>query len=273
MLFTPFAFMAESGGYTPTDADALAYISEVETQGGTLSTTDKEAIDNLYIGLKADGLYSKIKYMYPFMGGTADSHAVEGVQPTDADYTITWSGGLTSSLAHTSAGVDSTISTGVGVFARTPAEIHSSVNDVSFGAYVSSALPNGANFIIGTDVTSNRRYQMNIAISTDEVYVGIGNSNFALYVNGSEPIGTWIGSRTSSTLVTIYKNGSSVATETTSNAGATLAIADIGLFSLPNGTNPFDGVTGLIFGADGFDATEAANMTSRIETLMTAIGR
>ena len=273
MLFTPFAFMAEAGGgpYVPTDADAIAYINEVETQGGTLSTTDKEAIDNLYIGLKADGLYSKMKYMYPFMGGIADSHAVDGVQPTDANYTITWGGGLTSPSAHTSEGIDGSglTSGAIGSIARNPQEVHNSINNITLGAYVSTAVTDDGNFVQVTDVGSTTRYQMNIPFDGNIVYGGIGQNNFVTYDNGVAPVGRWVTARIATTSIALWKNGSLVAENTTFSSG-TLSTNDIAIFS---STQVFNGVCGFVFSASGMNSPEVATFDARLATFLTAIGR
>jgi hypothetical protein len=96
------------------DADATAYINEVISQGGSLSAGDETAIQTLYTDLKSNSLYSEMVFMYPLMGGTPDSHKVEGLAPNDANTLLTWYGGISQSLAHTSAGVDKTVANSYG---------------------------------------------------------------------------------------------------------------------------------------------------------------
>jgi hypothetical protein len=56
-LLNPYRF-----GYTPTDADAAAYITAVETADGQpLEPGVRQAIDQFVIGCKADGIWSAIK--------------------------------------------------------------------------------------------------------------------------------------------------------------------------------------------------------------------
>jgi hypothetical protein len=56
------ASLAGGGGYTPTDSDAAAYITAVETEDGqALEDGVRQAIDNFVIGCKADGIWSAIK--------------------------------------------------------------------------------------------------------------------------------------------------------------------------------------------------------------------
>jgi hypothetical protein len=69
------AFGASSrmgGGFDP---DAVAFFNRVTTAGGTLTTTEKEAVNALVVQMKADGIWAKMKAMYPFVGGSAASCA------------------------------------------------------------------------------------------------------------------------------------------------------------------------------------------------------
>lgn len=284
MSFIPMGFYkAPAGGYTPTDTDAIAYISEVETQGGTLSDTDKEAVDDLYIGLKADSIYTKLKLMYPFMGGTPDSHTINGISPIDVDSTITWQIALTGSANHDSAGITIPAGTeGAGDINDAPSDVLTDIDNASFGWYYSDAVSaNG--FVIGQSacsVCSGVRFQAyheTNGTSTGQVYSAFGNATFATKnTNPSPPLGMWIGSRTSSTLITLYQNGSSVGTSVESNSGASLNTNSFIFFNAdayPANGNEVRGTFGFLFVGEGLNGTQAGNMNSRISTFLTAIGR
>ena len=53
------------------DADAQAYFDRVTTAGGTLSTTEKNAVNQLVIDLKANSLWTPMKAIYPMVGASA----------------------------------------------------------------------------------------------------------------------------------------------------------------------------------------------------------
>ena len=53
------------------DADAQAFFNRVTTAGGTLSTTEQNAVNTLVIALKADGIWTKMKAIYPMVGASA----------------------------------------------------------------------------------------------------------------------------------------------------------------------------------------------------------
>ena len=257
------------------DADAQAYIDAVIAAGGTLSAGNQTAINDFYVALKANSLYSEIKYMYPFMGGTAAGNAICGINPTNASYTITWGFNLTNAAAHTAAGIDTRTFSGFGTITELLTNIHSSVNSVAFGAAITAATTGDECFVIGktADTVSNNRYQFNIPFDANNVYVAVGSANFAIYNNGAVPVGRWISSRTSSTSIVTYKNSSSVVTNTVANTGV-LNNSPQFFSSLSNTASAlFIGVCGFVFGGNGLSGAQVSTLDGLISTFQTAIGR
>jgi len=93
MRFAPFAFENSTG----LDSDAQLYLNAVTTAGGTYTSNQSQAVNQLFIDLKSNNLYTKIQALYPFVGGTAASNKFNAKNPvdTDAAYRITFSGGWT----------------------------------------------------------------------------------------------------------------------------------------------------------------------------------
>ena len=56
------------GGF---DADALAFFSRVTTAGGTLTTTEQNAVNQLVIDMKAANVWTSMKAVYPMVGASA----------------------------------------------------------------------------------------------------------------------------------------------------------------------------------------------------------
>lgn len=65
-----------SGGFV-FDPDALAGINAIIENGGTLSNSDKAAINTFILGLKADALWGTFAGLFLFVGGTDNAHSVE----------------------------------------------------------------------------------------------------------------------------------------------------------------------------------------------------
>jgi hypothetical protein len=53
------------------DADAAAFFARVTTAGGTLTATEQNAVNTLVIAMKADGIWTKMKAIYPMVGASA----------------------------------------------------------------------------------------------------------------------------------------------------------------------------------------------------------
>ena len=53
------------------DADAVAFFNRVTTAGGSLSTTEKQAVNQLVLDLKANSLWTPMKAIYPMVGASA----------------------------------------------------------------------------------------------------------------------------------------------------------------------------------------------------------
>ena len=51
------------------DADAQAFFNRVTTAGGTLTATEQNAVNTLVLALKANGTWTKMKAIYPMVGG------------------------------------------------------------------------------------------------------------------------------------------------------------------------------------------------------------
>ena len=56
---------------TSFDADAQAFFTRVADAGGSLSTTEQEAVNQLVIDMKDDGIWTKMKAIYPMVGASA----------------------------------------------------------------------------------------------------------------------------------------------------------------------------------------------------------
>jgi hypothetical protein len=87
------------------DTDALAFI----TAANITNSTQKIAVNQLVLDLKSANIWTKMKAIYPFVGGTASSHRFNLKKPTTntLDHYITFNNGWThSNLGALSNGID-----------------------------------------------------------------------------------------------------------------------------------------------------------------------
>jgi hypothetical protein len=69
MILATHGFLASSIGQF--DADAQAFFNRVTTAGGSLSLTERNAVNTLVLQMKTDGIWTKMKAIYPMVGASA----------------------------------------------------------------------------------------------------------------------------------------------------------------------------------------------------------
>ena len=57
------------------DPDAAAFFARVTAAGGTLSATEKTAVNTLVVQMKTDGIWTKMKAIYPMVGASSAAFA------------------------------------------------------------------------------------------------------------------------------------------------------------------------------------------------------
>jgi hypothetical protein len=93
MIVYPFSFFKSVGGVSPLDPDAAAFLTAI----GNTDPTIESAINTMVVDLKSYGLWTKLKVIYPFVGGTATSNKYNLKDPRDLDaaFRLTYFGGIT----------------------------------------------------------------------------------------------------------------------------------------------------------------------------------
>jgi hypothetical protein len=121
-----------------SDADAQAFIEATTIN----SQTQADAINTLVIGMKAQGLWTKMKAIYPMVGGTADSHKYNLKNPlnTDAAFRLAFFGTWT----HTSNGAKPN---GTNTYANTFL-VPTSSADSAYGVYTTEQLDTGVRVVM-----------------------------------------------------------------------------------------------------------------------------
>ncbi len=231
------------------------------TATGETDTTILGALNTLESDLTGYGILSKMKALYPFVGGTATKHSYNFINT--GQYQITWSGGLThSSTGVLPGGVNGYGSNGfkldTSLSGMTPQNQHlsfySRTNNAGGYDYYSVTNTAGQLFI--------SRYSNGNAYYSVNFYSPNGANS-----NGS---GFYVGTATSSTL-TLYRNNSSILTGTTSTTSYDSALNNTSIFG-------GDGVYGikecaLLSVGLGLTSTEAANYYTAVQAFQTTLGR
>jgi hypothetical protein len=123
------------------DADALAFFQRVSDATGTLSLTEKQAVNQLVVDMKAAGIWSAMKAIYPMVGASAAACAQN---LKSSSFTGTFSSGWTfASTGVTPNGTSAYMNTGLNP------SVELSQNNASFGIYSRTNRTGNTNVIMG----------------------------------------------------------------------------------------------------------------------------
>jgi hypothetical protein len=256
------------GAQIVSDADAQAYINRVYTAGGTLTNTEATAVNQLTIDMKASNVWTSMKAVYPMIGSSAAACAQN---LKSSSFTGTFTSGWTFA------------STGV-----TP-------NGTS--AYFNTTLIPSTSLSVNSTHQSIYLNTNNVATSADPVDMGsfssvaqaitLNQSSLAGLIFGTRNLGNFISttqatrqgfgitSKTSATLTTLYKNGTSVVS---GNSGGTLPsfnvyIGNLNFMGLPYPQGYTNNKIAFSSIGDGLDNTQASDFYTNVQTFNTTLSR
>jgi hypothetical protein len=253
-------------------------------RAGITNSSQKLAVNAFVLSLKAAGAWANMHAVYPFVGGTSNSHAVNLVS---ANYTITWYGTVT----HDANGITGDAATGYGDTGYSPTNGLMTTSSAHFSVYQRLAAntffptqPGDAGkagfFLgsvgtsaswnaIGNYVISSGQYN-NLALSGPNAAIEANPSLMADYHAGFDLV-----NRTNSTGMVWYQAGASIYAQTT-GYNSTIP-ADAGNFTILKGgyyNNQFSGgnVTFVSIGS-GLDTQQANALIAAVNALQTVLGR
>jgi len=259
------------------DPDALAFFGRVTSAGGTLSNTEKNAVNQLVLDMKSYGIWTSMKAIYPMVGASASACAQN---LKSASFTGSFSSGWTfSSNGATNNGTSAYMNTGfvpngnlsqgscgLSVYRRTPVSVGGSKVDIGGCGVPSPYLPifyfKGKS---GTGTFEAGTYSYN------------GGEGGILVAN-SQNIGFYQLHRTSTTLVKGYNAGTILISNTNSNTAYSVTQLTANLFlggNNLNGTPTEFTDTQYAFASisNGLNDTEASNFYTAVQTFQTTLGR
>lgn len=254
-----------------SDRDAGAFLEAADIFNGT----QQRAIYELVRLLKQYGIWSKMKAIYPFVGGTASSHKWNLKDPRDADaaFRLTFNGGWT----HSSTGAKPNGTNGwadtyftpssnwsdekgsIGFYSRTD----NTKVSIDIGGWVTSV---GYTYIYTYTPISGTVYR-DYRVNDDSTLLRIANPG--------RTDGMIVGSRTGSTATAGYRNETSIGTGTNASgarSGISISIGALKGFGSPAGLYS-DRELALAFIGDGLTATEAANLYYAVQRFQQILGR
>jgi len=243
-----------------SDTDAQAFINAT----GLTDLGQANAVNTLVVDLKAAGVWSKMKALYPFVGGTAASHRFNLKDPRDVDaaFRIVFYGGM----IHTSLGMVSNYTTSYADTRLTPSTVLSSLfsQHVSVYSQTSTASPTNNTNSIGEYQDGTRAMLMKIRNLSNVFSWEVGNGGAS--TTNTDAQGFYLGSVVANNSVKLYKNNTNVATNTTTFSG-----------SLPTQMQPIGKNENKTFSfasiGDGLTDNEATAFYTAVQKYQTTLGR
>jgi hypothetical protein len=255
---------SESFGF---DIDSLAFFDRVTTASGTLSATEKLAIDTLVRQMKLDGIWTKMKAIYPMVGSSAAACA-QNLKSSSFTGTFTagWtfaSTGVKGNGLTTFMNTSLFLSSAIGSVNSTHYSYYTNQN-VKLGSFQIGVRGTGAvDSFIGAKNNSTQNYNtLNIS--------GVNRNSELNDVNGFLTL-----SRIASNEFNYYKNGSLI--QTSSVASLSLP-ADfsvyIGALNL-NGVvlNPDDARCAFASIGDGLTTNDTDKFYTSVQAFQTTLSR
>ncbi len=258
------------------DADAQAFF----TATGITDATIKSAINTLVITMKADGIWSKMYALYPFVGGTASTNSYNLIDTTA--YTLSYTGTIT----HNSDGITGDGSTG---YADTGLNIVSDVTNYKTDHHISLYSRTAANdgnavaWDMGVGIPFVAPYPIygmavgrqdgNARIYDSGNYLNNGRINTSA---GAANAGFFLGRTSSSSEKSYFKNGVSVVSSTaaTTSNDANGSIWILRLNPLGTGTTDFSSRNiALASIGQSLDNTEQSDFYTAVQAFQTTLSR
>jgi len=240
---------------TVSDSDATAFIARVYGAGGTLSTLECNAVNQLVISMKTTGVWNSTKAVYPMVGASAAACA----QNLRSDsFTGTFTGGW----AYSSTGVTGN---GTNTYMNTTLIPNTQLtqNSTHLAAYL--RVTNSANNVL---VGTTALYLLNYG------YAAIHNAD-QVAVNTAGQTGFFLNSRIMSTQIKQYKNNSILGTytinSTTPTANSVFVGASNGGVNGPN--NLVNGQIAFASIGDGLTDQQESDYYSAVQAFQTTLSR
>jgi hypothetical protein len=253
--------------YPNIDADAQAFLTAAAITDPTISSS----INKLVVDMKVAGVWSKMKAIYPMVGGTASTHKFNLKDPRDLDaaFRLQFNGGWT----HSSNGA---LPNGTNAYADTNlnenAQLTLNSTHLSFYSRTNNIGTYGDMGNLNTTILGNPGTNLNIKWIDNKFYPRV-NDNNAGVLNTGNSLGLFITNRVNSTQVRAFRN-------TTLHVITSNSIQKLNLNFYIGATNSnsipqFFSNRQCAFASigDGLTDTDATNLYNLTQAFQTSLGR
>ena len=244
------------------------------TATGITDTTILNALNTFDTGLISNGLDTKMKALYPFVGGTANTHKYNFMDARDSDaaFRLVFSGGITHD---TNGALGNGVNGSGNTFLNPFTTLTNSNLHLSWYSRTASTVG-----VYSSEMTPDMAY----GVGSNWVTIRVNNKapGYACFAAGNDGGGStvgasitnngfFLGSETSSNLRKIYKNGTLSATNTVTD---TTSLSNVNL-NFWGGTSQNYSANNCAFASIGSGLTdgEATTLYNLVQAMQTSLSR
>lgn len=250
------------------DADAVAFFTRVTTAGGSLSNTEKVAVNQLVLNMKSYGIWSAMKAVYPMVGASAAACAQN---LKSSSFTGTFTSGWTfASTGVTGNGTSAYMDTNFNPVTQSQAQ-----NSTYLSVYVRNNTGSGYDMGNSQDVGIGVKPTYIISrYSNDNAYVGIADGSYATSIASLDSRGFWSGGTNGSSAQILYRNGTNIITGTSSQSGFFSSNIYLGAVNGGNSLQfPSNHEYAFSTISDGLSPTQNADFYTAVQAFNTTLSR
>lgn len=247
------------------DADAVAFFGRVTTAGGSLSLTERQAVNQLVLDLKANSLWTPMKAIYPMVGASAAACS-QNLKSSSFTGTFTATGWTFASTGVTGNGTSAYMDTTL------IPSVELSLNSTHLSFYSRTDSPNNGMADIGS-LGSNSNWTL-IEIYANNFYNLINQNTTSSNNSMTTTLGHFLGSRTASNAIEGYRNGTSFGTHTTTSGS--LSDRSITIAAMNNSPSPqYNSSREYAFASigDGLTDTQASDFYTAVNSFQENLNR
>jgi hypothetical protein len=254
------------GSFTSFDIDAQAFFDRVDAATGvlnSLSGTEKAAVNQLVLDLKANSLWTPMKAIYPMVGASAAACAQN---LKSSSFTGTFSSGWTFASTGVTGNATST-------FMNTGFIPSANLTNTSghYSIYSRTDI-NQSSIDLGVLSATGSVHQIIIRLSGDQYYSYV-NSNTGAATSNANSLGHYILNRNSSSNTQGFKNGSEVVNAAQSAGLPTEAVYIGGRNQSGASIIPSSRQYAFASIGDGLTNTQASNLYTAVQAFQTTLSR
>lgn len=266
MIIATHGVLASSSGFIP-DSDAQAFFDRVTTAGGSLSNTEKTAVNQLVLDLKSYSIWTKMKAIYPMVGASAAACAQN---LKSSSFTGTFSGGWT----YASTGITPNGTTGYMNTGLNPSS-DLTLDNLSFSYYcrTNNAVSSYDCGVTTTTTGTNLSLNASLRWSDNTTYYSLLHNPTELSKSQTNSAKYFIFNKPSSTSVNLFENTTKT-TSTITNRSLVNANFYLGARNLNGSASDYSNKQCAILTiGNSLSDTEASNLYTAVQAFQTTLSR